>query len=92
MEDQLAIASSNVERLNIEVNILRQSRYDNERISLMLEELQATVQRADVEKTQRLQSQLESIQLERDNLKNLIENINEQNTKITNELRVSFVF
>jgi chromosome segregation ATPase len=89
LEEQLAIASSNVQRLTTEVEVLRHTKYNTERMALTLESVQATLQRVDAEKTQNLQSQLESITLERDNLKNLCENLKEQSEHFTNELRVN---
>ena len=88
LEEQLRINLAREQRLQTELGILRETRYSTERVTLALQEVESVLKRVDAEKQNSTGSQLQSICLERDNLKSLVENLNEQHSKMINSLKV----
>lgn len=88
MEEQLTISRGNEQRAVTELGILRDKSYNSERLALTLQEVESVLKRNDAQKHSSINSQLESACLERDNLKNLVENLNRQHSALINQLKV----
>ncbi|KAI1723190.1 nucleoprotein TPR [Ditylenchus destructor] len=89
LEEQLNVSRSNEQRTITELGILRQTQFNTERVALTLQEVENVLKRVDAEKQSSMISQLQSACLERDNLKSLVDNLNRQNTQLTNNLKLS---
>ena len=88
LKDELDVAHSNVQQLTIEVNVLRGSASNHERMAVTLQGIEATLKRVDAERMGSLQSQLEVTTIERDQLKTLVDNLSAQNKDIVSSLKV----
>uniref|UniRef100_A0A915DZC6 Nucleoprotein TPR n=1 Tax=Ditylenchus dipsaci TaxID=166011 RepID=A0A915DZC6_9BILA len=89
LEEQLNVSRSNEQRCTTELGILRETNFNTERVALTLQEVENVLKRVDAEKQGSMMSQLQSACLERDNLKSLVDNLNRQNTQLTNNLKLN---
>lgn len=95
LEEQLRIVSAREQRLQVELETLRQTRFSTERVALTLQEVESVLKRVDAEKQGAMEGQLQALALERDRLNELVKNIKDQHTQMTNDLKVfiySFFF
>lgn len=88
MSEERAVLTSRDQRLQAELEILRQNRYSTERVSTSIQEMELLLKRMEAEKSHSMDSQLQSALLERDNLRQLIDSLNEQNNQLVNGLKV----
>jgi hypothetical protein len=86
--EQLQISTSREQRMHAELDILRSSQYNSERISTTLQGMESLLKRVDAEKAHSIESQLQSALLERDSLRQLVENLNEQHNQLVMGLKV----
>lgn len=92
MEEQLNVSKNNELQATTELNILRTSSSNSERISCTLQEVETILKQLDANKHDSSNSQLESTRIERDNLKQLIENLTINNNQLSNSLKVLLYF
>nr|CAD2135700.1 unnamed protein product [Meloidogyne enterolobii] len=89
LSEERAVLTSRDQRLQAELEILRQNRYSTERVSTSIQEMELLLKRMEAEKSHSMDSQLQSALLERDNLRQLIDSLNEQNNQLVNGLKNS---
>uniref|UniRef100_A0A183BST9 Nucleoprotein TPR n=1 Tax=Globodera pallida TaxID=36090 RepID=A0A183BST9_GLOPA len=77
-------------RLQMQLKDAEQTaRYNNERMTLTLQEVEAVLKRVEAEKSYASESQLQSALLERDNLRQLVDNLHDQNAQLVNGLKAN---
>ena len=76
--------------MQAELEILRGNRSNAERLSSTLQEMESLLKRVEAEKAHSIESQLQSALLERDNLRQLVENLNEQHNQLVDGLKVNY--
>uniref|UniRef100_A0A915M9A7 Nucleoprotein TPR n=1 Tax=Meloidogyne javanica TaxID=6303 RepID=A0A915M9A7_MELJA len=89
LSEERAVLTSRDQRLQAELEILRQNRYSTERVSTSIQEMELLLKRMEAEKSHSMDSQLQSALLERDNFRQLIDSLNEQNNQLVNGLKNS---
>ncbi|KAL3079750.1 hypothetical protein niasHS_014032 [Heterodera schachtii] len=87
--EQLALSQSREQQARKELEILRAARYNNERMALTLQEVETVLKRVEAEKAHASESQLQSAILERDNLRQLLDNLHDQNAQLVNGLKAN---
>lgn len=85
------MARTNEQRTAMELGVLRETKFNSEKMALTLQEIETVLKRTDVEKETSFASQLQSACIERDNLKVMVETMTRQHTEMTNNLKVFFV-
>uniref|UniRef100_A0A914X8C9 Nucleoprotein TPR n=1 Tax=Plectus sambesii TaxID=2011161 RepID=A0A914X8C9_9BILA len=78
LTDQLYSAKGSERRLQSELEIVRKGSYNNEMLASTLQELQSRLQRVEEEKALKIQSTLDAVQKERDNLQAFVNNMTDQ--------------
>lgn len=87
LSEQLKMSTSREQRLLSELEILRNGQQSSERISSTLQEMETFLKRVEAEKAHSTESQLQSALLERDNLRQLVDHLNEQHSQLVDGLK-----
>lgn len=74
--------------MKAELEILRNNQYSSERVTSTLQEMEFLLKRVNAEKEHTVETQLQSALLERDNLRQLVDSLNEQHHQLVNGLKV----
>uniref|UniRef100_A0A914I796 HAMP domain-containing protein n=1 Tax=Globodera rostochiensis TaxID=31243 RepID=A0A914I796_GLORO len=89
LNEQHLLIQSREQQSKKELEVLRAARYNNERMTLTLQEVEAVLKRVEAEKSYASESQLQSALLERDNLRQLVDNLHDQNAQLVNGLKAN---
>jgi hypothetical protein len=74
--------------MDAELEILRGNKFATERVTSTLQGMESFLKRVNEEKMHSIESQLQSALLERDNLRQLVDSLNEQHNQMVNGLKV----